>query len=61
MTAQRPFTEKEEREECIEVGVCVCVCVCVTEREKWGPRGGLDWDNIIFSASPGNCASFCSI
>ena len=40
--------------------VYVCVCMCVTERER-GLRGELDWDNIIFSASPGNCASFCSI
>ena len=39
MTPQRPFTEKEEREECIEVGVCVCVRVCDRERERNGGRG----------------------
>lgn len=52
-------TETERGEE-KGVRTCVSVYVCVTERER-GLRGELDWDNIIFSASPGNCASFCSI
>lgn len=33
-------------------------CVWLREKEL---RGKLDWDNIIFSVSPGNCVSFRSI